>query len=105
MLVDVRLFRCVIASHHGNNIKVACGEKGKGGGISGGWMCFLYDSNLLITMRGRIITHGAKVTYEQCSFKGCNGVIKGRVCVTHGATKEHKKCGHEGFTNQARKGV
>ena len=47
--------------------------------------------------------HGAKV--KLCSSDGCtNQVIKGGVCVKHGAKKELKRCSSDGCTNQAQKG-
>jgi hypothetical protein len=43
------------------------------------------------------------VTKKQCSFEGCtNKVVKGGVCVTHGAKK--KRCSFDGCTSNARKG-
>ena len=49
--------------------------------------------------RGRVcIAHGVRLSYD-CTFEGCtNNVVKGGVCVTHGA--EVKRCSFEGCANQ-----
>ena len=47
--------------------------------------------------------HGAKVKVKTCSQEGCtNQVVKGGVCVRHGA--EVKTCSHEGCTNNVQNG-
>jgi hypothetical protein len=47
--------------------------------------------------------HGATYTKKRCSKKGCsNQVIKGGVCVRHGA--KVKQCSEEGCTKQAQNG-
>jgi hypothetical protein len=45
------------------------------------------------------------VEKKRCSFKECtNRVVKGGVCVTHGAIQKQKRCIFEGCTNNSRKG-
>eukprot|EP00985_Skeletonema_marinoi_P024831 scaffold17643_cov67-Skeletonema_marinoi.AAC.1 len=54
---------------------------------------------------GVCVKHGAKVEAKRCSSEGCtNHVVKGGVCVKHGAKVEAKRCSSEGCTNVARKG-
>jgi hypothetical protein len=49
--------------------------------------------------------HGAKI--KRCSSEGCtNIVVKGGVCVRHGAEQKKKQCSINGCTNQSkRRGV
>ena len=52
---------------------------------------------------GVCVTHGAKM--KSCSAEGCNNQAKkGGVCVTHGAKVTHKRCSFEGCNNQVKKG-
>eukprot|EP00985_Skeletonema_marinoi_P004674 scaffold2027_cov148-Skeletonema_marinoi.AAC.3 len=49
---------------------------------------------------GLCVRHGAKV--KRCISEGCtNQVIKRGVCMRHGATLKIKRCSNEGCTNQA----
>jgi hypothetical protein len=54
---------------------------------------------------GVCVTHGAKVTRKHCSHKGCaNQAVRGGVCITHGAKMELKRCSVERCNNTSKKG-
>ena len=52
---------------------------------------------------GVCMRHGA--TVKTCKNEGCtNNVVKGGVCIKHGAKVKKYTCSHEGCTSLARKG-
>jgi hypothetical protein len=49
------------------------------------------------------IRHGADI--KRCGVQGCtNHIVKGGLCIRHGAKITRKRCSSEGCTNQAKKG-
>ena len=56
----------------------------------------------IVVKGGVCIKHGARVEYTRCKSKGCtNFAIKERVCIKHGAKYVRKKCSKEGCTKYA----
>ena len=68
-----------------------------------------FDGCTNIVVKGGVcVTHGAKVERKRCSFKDCTSYAqKGGVCKKHGAkveVKTAKHCSHDGCTNGAVRG-